>query len=105
MGELSISRPPARKKLRITSALASRAARSSPTLNVIQVPRPTSGKASPLDGMRRVAGRPGRASPGAGQSRGAAAMAASSLRRVMLGVFAIVKCSPTLSSGLPRNPS
>lgn len=56
MGELSIRRPPAWKKARITSALASRAARSLPTLKVIQLPRPTRGNASPLDGMTRVAG-------------------------------------------------
>jgi len=55
--------------LRITSAHASRATRSLPTLNVIQLPRPTTGSASPLDGIGRErngfagsAPKPGRAS-------------------------------------------
>ena len=38
-----------------TSAQPSRAARSLPTLKVIQVPRPTIGSASPVDGMGFVA--------------------------------------------------
>jgi hypothetical protein len=56
IGDESIIVPPAAKKARMTSAQASRATASSPTLNVIQVPRPTSGRASPLDGIGRVAG-------------------------------------------------
>jgi len=54
MGEESISRPPASKKARITSAQRARAAGSLPTLKVIQVPRPTQGRASPLEGIVRV---------------------------------------------------
>jgi hypothetical protein len=54
IGEESIMRPPAAKKARITSAQLSRAGLSLPTLKVIQLPSPTSGKASPLDGIGRV---------------------------------------------------
>ena len=38
----------------MTSAQASRATGSSPTLKVIQLPRPTTGSASPVDGIGRV---------------------------------------------------
>jgi hypothetical protein len=51
MGEESIRRPPAAKKARMTSAQLSRASGSLPTLKVIQDPRPTIGKASPVEGI------------------------------------------------------
>ena len=51
IGDESIMRPPSAKKARITSAQASRAARSLPTLKVIQLPRPTTGSASPVAGI------------------------------------------------------
>lgn len=54
MGDESIIRPPASKNARMTFVQLSRAALSSPTLNVIQLPSPMTGMASPLDGMRRV---------------------------------------------------
>jgi hypothetical protein len=54
IGDESIMRPPASKKARMTLVQLFRAATSSPTLNVIQLPRPTTGIASLLDGMRRV---------------------------------------------------
>src|SRR5215471_10093652 len=54
IGDESITRPPASTKLRMTSAQASRATGSSPTLNVIQLPRPTAGSASPVEGIGRV---------------------------------------------------
>src|SRR5688572_20460410 len=47
-------RPPPSTKARTTSAHASRATVSLPTLNVIHVPRPTTGIASPVDGIVRV---------------------------------------------------
>ena len=47
-------RPPAAKNARITSAHDARATGSLPTLKVIQLPSPTSGIASPVDGMGRV---------------------------------------------------
>src|SRR3546814_4079645 len=56
IGEQSITRPPRSKKVRSTSARASRKRRSSPTLKVIQEPMPITGTASPLDGMARVIG-------------------------------------------------
>src|SRR5215813_961415 len=54
IGEESIRRPPSSKKARMISAHESRAAASSPTLNVIQLPSPTGGSASPLEGIARV---------------------------------------------------
>ena len=54
IGEESIMRPPAAKNARITSVHEARATGSLPTLKVIQLPSPTSGIASPLDGMARV---------------------------------------------------
>ena len=44
-------RPPAARNCRITSAQVSRAAMSSPTLKVRELPRPITGMASPLDGI------------------------------------------------------
>ena len=75
MGEESTSRPPAAKKARMTCVHCARAGGSWPTLKVIQVPRPTSGMASPLAGMARVAGR-------AWARAGAAAPAADHCRKV-----------------------
>src|SRR5215207_5875864 len=54
IGEESIKRPPLAKKLCMTSAREARASASSPTLKVIQVPRPTRGRASPDDGIGLV---------------------------------------------------
>ena len=54
MGEESIILPPASKKARMTLAQASRPAGSLPTLKVIQLPRPMTGMASPLDGIGLV---------------------------------------------------
>ncbi len=54
MGDESISRPPSRKNARITAAHSSRSSVSSPTLKVIQLPRPTTGSRSPEEGMGRV---------------------------------------------------
>ena len=53
IGDELIMRPPSSKKARMTSAQASRATGSSPTLKVIQLPSPTTGMASPLDGIGR----------------------------------------------------
>src|SRR5215203_5825535 len=52
IGEESIIRPPAAKNARMTSAQELRATLSLPTLKVIQLPSPTSGNSSPVDGMR-----------------------------------------------------
>src|SRR5215216_314256 len=54
IGEESIIRPPAAKNARMTSAQELRATLSLPTLKVIQLPSPTSGSASPLDGIGLV---------------------------------------------------
>src|SRR5262245_24362649 len=59
IGDESMSRPPSAKKTLMTSAQTSLAAGSLPTLNVIELPRPTSGRASPLEGMARVRIGPG----------------------------------------------
>src|SRR6266540_7278183 len=54
MGDESIRRPPASKNARITCAQASRATVSSPTLKVIQLPSPTAGSASSVEGIGLV---------------------------------------------------
>jgi hypothetical protein len=60
MGEESIKRPPSAKKARMTSVQELRAAMSSPTLKVPQVPRPTSGSAAEgVEGIGRVTIGPG----------------------------------------------
>ena len=56
IGEESIIRPPARKNARMTAAHSSRSSGSSPTLKVIQLPSPTTGSCSPLEGIGRVIG-------------------------------------------------
>src|SRR5215468_10937018 len=67
IGEESIRRPPSWKNARMTSAHESRAAASSPTLKVIQLPRPTSGSLSPVEGTGRVSSG-GRAAAGSGRA-------------------------------------
>ena len=49
--------PPASKKAAITAAHSSWSTRSSPTLKVIQLPRPTTGNGSPVDGIGLVISR------------------------------------------------
>ena len=51
-----MTRPPALKKDSITAAHSSRSTGSSPTLKVIQVPRPTAGIISPVEGIGRING-------------------------------------------------
>src|SRR5262245_4952991 len=51
MGEESIRCPPESKKAPITCAQVSRAIGSLPTLNVIQLPSPTAGSSSPVEGI------------------------------------------------------
>ena len=50
MGEESIMPPPASKKACMTAVRSASASALSPTLKVIQVPSPTTGMATPLDG-------------------------------------------------------
>src|SRR5688572_19917434 len=78
IGEESIIRPPASKKARMTSAHASRATGSLPTLKVIQLPSPTAGIASPDDGIARV-----RIAPGCAAAGGTAASAPAAARECM----------------------
>ena len=103
IGDESISRPPAAKKARITSVQASRAAGSLPTLKVIQLPRPTRGRISPLDGIALPAGAGAAALVCAvaigGASSGNAAKACSSRRRVDSG-RRVAGMGPLL--GVPR---
>ena len=72
-------RPPAPKKARITAVQAARACGSGPTLKVIQLPRPTRGKASPPDGKGRA--NSGTASAGQAARAGSAASVRSACRR------------------------
>jgi len=80
IGDESISRPPAAKKARMTSAQLSRASASLPTLKVIQDPRPTIGNASPLEGIALVSNAP--CWPGATEGQAMAAAPHNSRRRV-----------------------
>jgi hypothetical protein len=82
-----MTRPPSWKKAPRTRAHESRAATSSPTLNVIQLPSPTTGSASPLDGIGRVRIGPGRVAGDRDRRAEAAPAAArdeSRVRRVSL---------------------
>ncbi len=79
IGDESMSRPPSAKNARMTSAQASRATRSLPTLKVIQLPSPMTGRASPVEGTARVRTGTACAVPNEGTTR--PAPAANTLRR------------------------
>src|SRR6266542_3292036 len=87
IGEESIRRPPSWKKARTTSAQESRATGSSPTLNVIQLPSPTTGSLSPVEGIgrMRIGDRPGAAVKGRSTEAAPAARDASKVRRLNVG--------------------
>ena len=78
-------RPPASKKAAMTLAHSSMSNGSPPTLNVIQVPSPTIGKASRVEGMSRRAGEPSWACREVGKSAAAAVAkeARTNVRRVV----------------------
>ncbi|WP_258176259.1 hypothetical protein [Halomonas ventosae] len=68
----------------MTAVHASRSTGSSPTLKVIQLPRPTRGSASPLPGSSRVSGSAARArvaAEGSAVTAAAASRPRSSRRR------------------------
>ena len=54
IGELSITEPPASNSTFSTSARGARSAADGPTSKVCQVPQPTTGSASPVEGILRV---------------------------------------------------
>ena len=85
-------RPPAAKNARITSAQLARAGGSLPTLKVIQLPSPTSGIASPLEGIGRVRTALVCAAAGMIAAAPAAANERSSARRFMAYGMS---CAPT----------
>ena len=102
IGEESIRRPPSRKNARITSAEALRAATSSPTLNVIELPSPTSGSRSPEDGIARVRIEPRWAEAVRGlrtEAAPAAPIETSSERRLILGMAYLVGSKRMEQSG------
>ncbi len=82
IGEESTMPPPRAKNSASTFARASRNARSSPTLNVIQVPRPMAGICSPVDGMARMSFGPGAAARAARKPAAIAPAPASEARIV-----------------------
>lgn len=94
MGEESIMRPPAAKKAAITSAHSSRSTGSSPTLKVIQVPRPTAGSISPEEGTARTIGAGG--APGAvpGNTRAAPEVAAAFTNVLRVMIIVCRPCTP-----------
>jgi hypothetical protein len=97
MGEESIMRPPASKKAAMTPAHSSLSAGSLPTLKVIQVPSPTIGISSRVEGMGRRAG-PCWACREIGKS---AAAVAKEVRRNVRRVVRI-RCSIIAAEKLPR---
>jgi hypothetical protein len=107
MGEESIRRPPASKKARITCAQASRATGSSPTLKVIQLPSPTAGSASPVEGIGLVRSAAGWADATGGGNVTVAAVAAKprSSRRRLSGGIRRIACSPCGSLRTSRRPT
>jgi len=73
--------PPPAKNAAMTAAHSSISCGSSPTLNVIQLPSPTIGMASPVDGMGRVSG--GASAACAAGTKVAAMEACRKVRRVV----------------------
>src|SRR5438132_4181037 len=100
MGEESIMRPPASKKAAMTRAHSSLSTGSSPTLKVIQVPSPTIGISSRVEGMGRRVGEPCWARRETGRSVAAAVAAreaCTNVRRVVR-----IRCSIIAAGKLPR---
>ena len=98
MGEESIMRPPASKKAAITLAHSSLSTGSPPTLKVIQVPSPTIGMASRVEGMSRRAGEPSWVCREIGKSAAAAVAkeARTNVRRVVR-----IRCSIIVAGKFP----
>jgi hypothetical protein len=99
MGEESIMRPPDSKKAAMTLAHSSLSTGSPPTLKVIQVPSPTIGMASRVEGMRRRAGDPSWACREIGKSAAAAVAkeARTNVRRIIH-----IRCSIIVARKSPR---
>jgi hypothetical protein len=96
MGEESIRRPPESKKARITSAQASRATVSLPTLKVIQLPSPTAGSSSPVEGIGLLRTRACWEDASCGRNSAAAPVAAKarSSRRRLSGDICSIERAP-----------
>src|SRR5262245_18510436 len=77
IGEESIIFPPAARKAPMTAVHSSRSWVSLPTLNVAQLPRPTAGMRSPVDGMGFMSG----AGASARRNRGFSAIPAAPAAR------------------------
>ena len=93
-------RPPASKKAAMTPAHSSRSTGSSPTLKVIQVPSPTIGISSRVEGIGRRAGGLRWACRETGKSVAAAVAAreaCTNVRRVVR-----IRCSIIAARKLPR---
>ena len=91
-------RPPASKKAAMTLAHSSLSTASPPTLKVIQVPSPTVGIASRVEGIGRRAGGPSWACRGIGKSAAAAVAkeARTNVRRVVR-----IRCSIIVAEKFP----
>jgi hypothetical protein len=100
MGEESIMRPPASKKAAMTLAHSSLSTASPPTLKVIQVPSPTIGMASRVEGIGRRAGEPSWACREIGESAAAAVAkeARTNVRRVIR-----IRCSIIVAEQFLQN--
>src|SRR6266480_1031066 len=101
MGEESIRRPPESKNARITCAQASRATASSPTLKVIQLPSPTAGSSSPVEGIGLLSTRACWEDASCGRNSAAtpAAAKARSSRRRLSGDICSIERSMESDSG------
>src|SRR5215510_7487907 len=83
IGEQSIIRPPAAKNAAMTAAHSSLSLASLPTLKVIQLPSPTAGSLSPVDGIGLVMGSCARAWPGSTAPAAVATTPCTTARRVV----------------------
>ena len=106
MGEESIRRPPESKKARITCAQASRAIGSLPTLKVIQLPSPTTGSSSPVEGIGLPSTRACREDASCGRNSAEAAVPAKprSSRRRLSGDICSIERSIAGAPSHDRGP-
>src|SRR5262245_2160479 len=96
MGEESIRRPSESKKARITSAQASRATVSLPTLKVIQLPSPTAGSSSPVEGIGLLSTRACWEDASCGRNSAVAPVTTKAWRsrRRLSGDICAIDCTP-----------
>src|SRR5215468_1068349 len=107
MGEESIRRPPESKKAPITCAQASRATGSFPTLKVIQLPSPTAGSSSPVEGIGFLRTRASWEDASCGWNSAEAPVAAKpqSSQRRLSGDICVIERAPLETHDEPNDPT